>query len=439
MRTSGAVALVECGLKNATFRSVFVFQSLGHISKLQTQFKNWDSYMYSNIHMPKGFKCAGIAAGIKSGGSKDMALILSDEPAAVAGVFTQNQVCAAPVKVCREHLLQQGMARAIVMNSGIANACTGSKGMVAAKDMAAETAKLLGCEPQEIFVCSTGKIGPQLPLDKIVSGIGTLVDAAQAGNVQETAEAMMTTDTRPKVSVAEVQLEGRTVKIVGFAKGAGMIEPNMATMLSFIATDAAVEQPALQAALKKAVDASFNRISIDGDQSTNDTVLAFANGAVKNKPLSEDSTEWKVFFQALKKVCFELAMMIVHDGEGADKFVTVNVKGAASDADAELAARAVANSMLNKTAWAGRHPDWGRVMDSIGYSKARVVEEQVDIFYDNTQAVSGGCQSGVSQEELIKVVSQTDFAININLHLGEGKSTVYTCNCTEEYVRINGI
>lgn len=392
--------------------------------------------MYSEIHLPKGFKCAGIAAGIKPASVKDMALILSERPAASAGVFTTNQVCAAPVKVCRAHL-EHGVARAIVMNSGIANACTGSEGMVAAKDMAAETAKVIGCEPQEIFVCSTGKIGPQLPLDKIIPGIGKLLDAALIENVQDTAEAMMTTDTRPKVSVAEIQIEGKSVKIVGFAKGAGMIEPNMATMLSYITTDAAVEQHALQTALKKSVDMSFNRISIDGDQSTNDTVLAMANGAAENRPLDENSHDWGVFFQALEKVCFELAMMIVHDGEGADKFVTVNVRGAASEEDADLAARAVANSMLNKTAWAGTYPDWGRIMDSIGYSKAKVIEEQVDIFYDETQAVAGGCLSGVSQEDLIKVVSQTDFAININLHIGDGEAVVYTCNCTEEYVRIN--
>ncbi|WP_372793883.1 bifunctional glutamate N-acetyltransferase/amino-acid acetyltransferase ArgJ [Pontiella sp.] len=392
--------------------------------------------MYSEIHLPKGFRCAGIAAGIKPASVKDMALILSERPAASAGVFTTNQVCAAPVKVCRAHL-EHGVARAIVMNSGIANACTGSEGLVAAKEMAAETAKVIGCEPQEVFICSTGKIGPQLPLDKIIPGIGKLFESALIENVQDCAQAMMTTDTRPKVSVAEFEIEGKPVKIVGFAKGAGMIEPNMATMLSYITTDAAVEQHALQAALKEAVDGSFNRISIDGDQSTNDTVLALANGAAENRPLNENSHDWGVFFEALESVCFELAMMIVHDGEGADKFVTVRVKGAASDADAELAARAVANSMLNKTAWAGTYPDWGRIMDSIGYSKAKVVEEQVDIFYDDTQAVAGGCRSGVAQEDLIKVVSQTDFAINIDLHLGGGEAVVYTCNCTEEYVRIN--
>lgn len=392
--------------------------------------------MYSEIHLPKGFKCAGIAAGIKPASVKDMALILSELPATSAGVFTTNQVCAAPVKVCRAHL-EHGLARAIVMNSGIANACTGAEGMVAAKEMAAEAAKVAGCEPQEIFICSTGKIGPQLPLDKIIPGIGKLFGAALGEHVQDCAEAMMTTDTRPKVSVVELEIEGEPVKMVGFAKGSGMIEPNMATMLSYITTDAAVEQHAFQAALKGAVDNSFNRISVDGDQSTNDTVLALANGAAGNRPLDESSHDWGTFKHALNEVCFELAMMIVHDGEGADKFVTVYVRGAASPCDAELAARAVANSMLNKTAWAGTHPDWGRIMDSIGYSKAKVIEEQVDIFYDDTQAVAGGCQSGVSQEDLIKVVSQSDFAINIDLHIGEGEATVYTCNCTEEYVRIN--
>lgn len=392
--------------------------------------------MYSKVHMPKGFVCAGISAGIKADGSKDMALIFSMEPAAVAGVFTLNQVCAAPVKVCREHL-QHGIGRAIVMNSGIANACTGSAGIVAARSMAAETARLIGCASQEIFVCSTGRIGPQLPLDKIGPGIVKLFDAALASNVQATAEAMMTTDTRPKISVAELQVDGKTVKIVGFAKGAGMIEPNMATMLSYIATDAAVEQPALQRALKRAVDQSFNRITIDGDQSTNDTVLALANGAAGTPSLNEESAEWQRFLEALERVCFELAMMIVHDGEGANKFVTVRVSGARSDEEADLAARAVANSMLNKTAWAGSYPNWGRVMDAIGYSKAQIEEERVSIYYDDLLVVESGMRTDLAQEKLINVVSKTDFGILIDLHLGSGAAVVYTCNCTEEYVRIN--
>lgn len=392
--------------------------------------------MDSITDMPKGFKCAGIAAGIKPASVKDMALILSEGPATSAGVFTTNQVCAAPVKVCRAHLTH-GIARAIIMNSGVANACTGAEGMALAKEMCVETAKAVGCLPEDIFVCSTGKIGPQLPLDKIVPGIAKLVETASPENIQETAEAMMTTDTRPKVSAVELKMAGQTVKIVGFAKGAGMIEPNMATMLSYITTDAAVEQPALQALLKKAVDKSFNRISVDGDQSTNDTVLALANGASGMEALKASSEDWPAFVEAFETVCFELAMMIVHDGEGADKFVTVNVINAASEEDADFAARSVANSMLNKTAWAGSYPDWGRIMDAVGYSRAKVVEELVDIFYDDTQAVSHGCRSGIPQEDLIKVVSKSDFAITINLHIGEGAATVYTCNCTEEYVRIN--
>jgi glutamate N-acetyltransferase/amino-acid N-acetyltransferase len=386
--------------------------------------------------MPKGFRCAGVSAGIKPAGVKDMALILSDPPANVAGVFTTNQVCAAPVKVCREHLAH-GRGRAIVMNSGIANACTGSAGMEAAAAMAAETARLAGCDPREIYVCSTGKIGPQLPLDRIMPAIAALVESAAPEAVEDAAEAMMTTDTRPKITSAEIEIGGAAVRITGMAKGAGMIEPDMATMLAFLTTDAAIGQAPLQHALKQAVDRSFNRISVDGDQSTNDTVLLMANGAAGTPLTDEASSDWSIFTAALEKVCFDLAMMIVHDGEGADRFVTVHVKGAASVADAESAARAVANSMLNKTAWAGTKPDWGRIMDAIGYSDARVVEERVDIFYDGVQAVTGGCRSEVSPEELIKVVSQTDFAINIDLHTGEGEATVYTCSCTEEYVRIN--
>jgi len=363
--------------------------------------------------MPQGFKCAGIAAGIKNSGAKDMALIVSDAPASAAGVFTTNQVCAAPVKVCRAHL-KGGIGRAIVMNSGIANACTGQAGILAAREMCAATAGLLGCKTEEVFVCSTGRIGPQLPLEVILPAIERLVREAD-----------------------EIQIDGKPVSIVGLAKGAGMIEPNMATMLSFVTTDAAVEQAALQAVLKTAVAESFNRISVDGDQSTNDTVLCLANSAAGNRPLNRHSRDWDHFSRALEEVCFELAMMIVRDGEGATRFVTVNVSGAATAEEADFAARAVANSLLNKTAWAGEYPNWGRVMDAIGYSRARVLEERVEIAYDDQVVVSGGTRTDIPQENLVKVVSQECFNINIELNLGEGSATVYTCNCTEEYVRIN--
>ena len=392
--------------------------------------------MRADSSLPSGFSCAGISAGIKAGKKKDMALIVSDRPAVAAGVFTQNRICAAPVKLCRQHL-KNGQARAIVMNSGIANACTGAEGMTSAQKMAEETAQKIGCASEEVFVCSTGRIGPQLPLDKIEAGIERLVESASPEGVAQTAEAMMTTDTRPKTARAQFLLEGKSCTLFGFAKGAGMIEPNMATMLSFIVTDAAVEKEALQTALKHAVDQSFNRVSIDGDQSTNDTVLLLSNAAAGNAPLCPEHTDWSGFCQALDALCFDLAMQILHDGEGADRFVTVQVEGAARDADAERIARAIANSLLNKTAWAGTYPNWGRVMDAIGYSGAEVVEEQVQIFYDTLCVVENGMRSDTPQEKLVEVVSQPEFTLRIDLHLGEGTATVYTCNCTEEYVRIN--
>lgn len=384
---------------------------------------------------PMGFRSAGVAAGVKRDGSLDMALIVSDRAASAAGVFTTNQVCAAPVKVCRAHL-EQPVVRAIVMNSGVANACTGSAGMVSAEAMAAGMASELGCLPEEVLVCSTGKIGPQLPMEAIGGGVSMLSAAAAADQLEQTSRAMMTTDTRPKAAMRDVDVKGVRVRLTGLAKGAGMIEPNMATMLAFVTTDAAVEAVALQAVLKGAVDRSFNRITVDGDQSTNDSVLMLANGA-SGVVLEEGSESWAGFVAAVESLCFELAMMIVHDGEGADRFVTVLVEGAESDAAADAAARAVANSLLNKTAWAGTFPDWGRIMDAIGYSAARVDETLVSIWYGETLAVEGGVQAATAMETLVEAVSERELLIRIGLGLGSGEAVVYTCNCTEEYVRIN--
>jgi len=384
---------------------------------------------------PMGFRSAGVAAGVKRDGSLDMALIVSDRAASAAGVFTTNQVCAAPVKVCRAHL-EQPVVRAIVMNSGVANACTGSAGMVSAEAMAAGMASELGCLPEEVLVCSTGKIGPQLPMEAISGGVSMLSAAAAADQLEQTSRAMMTTDTRPKAAMRDVDVKGVRVRLTGLAKGAGMIEPNMATMLAFVTTDAAVEAVALQAVLKGAVDRSFNRITVDGDQSTNDSVLMLANGA-SGVVLEEGSESWAGFVAAVESLCFELAMMIVHDGEGADRFVTVLVEGAESDAAADAAARAVANSLLNKTAWAGTFPDWGRIMDAIGYSAARVDETLVRIWYGETLAVEGGVQAATAMETLVEAVSERELLIRIGLGLGSGEAVVYTCNCTEEYVRIN--
>ena len=388
------------------------------------------------IRWPKGFRSSGISAGIKVDGSLDMALIYSDVLATAAGVFTTNQVCAAPVKLCRAHL-KEPHARAIVVNSGVANACTGKAGMESAMLMASQTADELTCLPEEVLVCSTGKIGPQLPMEKIGSGLVALADSVAIDQIDVTAQAIMTTDTRSKQVVRDIELGGLAVRLTGLAKGAGMIEPNMATMLAFITTDASVEPGILQQVLSSAVDQSFNRITVDGDQSTNDTVLILANGTSGAVVESMDPTGYGAFVTALNEICFDLAMMIVRDGEGADRFVTVVVDGAQSIDEADLAARAVANSLLNKTAWAGTYPDWGRIMDAIGYAAAQVDEERVNIFYGTTQAVEGGIQAAISMEEMVKAVSEVELLIRIELGLGTGSATVYTCNCTEAYVQIN--
>ncbi len=389
------------------------------------------------LPLPNGFSAAGIAAGIKKKKSKDMALIVSDVPAVSAAVFTTNQIKAAPVKWGLQ-IAGQTTAQAIVMNSGNANACTGPQGAIDTEATAVLTAGHLDIDPKHVFVCSTGTIGKPLPMDKISGGIETLFKSLSPENGRDVAEAMMTTDLVPKSMTVEIEIGGKPVRITGLAKGSGMIEPNMATMLAFIVTDAAVEKHALQCALRFATDTSFNRISVDGDQSTNDTVIALANGTAGNKVLTQDSKDWNLFFQTLEKMLFELAIMIVKDGEGATKVVTVRVIGAASNDEADQAARAVANSMLNKTAWAGNRPNWGRIIDAVGYSHAQVQENLIDITYDDAPAARGGMAfPEASEETLIKIVSKEAFTIHINLNLGGGEAMVYTCNCTEDYVRIN--
>lgn len=393
--------------------------------------------MKKSLPLPKGFSAAGIAAGIKKKKkAKDMALIVSDVFAESAAVFTTNQVKAAPVK-WDIRVVEHNGARAIVMNSGNANACTGSQGAADAEAMAALTAGKLGVNPLDVFVCSTGTIGKPLPMDKIAGGIELLFENLSPENGMDAAEAMMTTDLVSKTVTAELDLDGTPVRITGIAKGSGMIEPNMATMLAFILTDAAIDKHTLQCGLRAAADMSFNRITVDGDRSTNDSVICLANGLAGNDLITQDSKHWKLFFQTLEKLLFDLSMMIVKDGEGATRVITVRVIGAATNGEANEAARAVANSMLNKTAWAGTRPNWGRIMDAIGYSYAQVQEDRVDITYDAVPAVRGGTAYNVPEEDLIAAVSKDAFTIHINLNLGGGEAVVYTCNCTEDYVRIN--
>ncbi len=387
------------------------------------------SKIEGSVTAPKGFRAASVAAGIKKPGKKDMALIVSDVPATVAATFTTNQVKAAPVKVSMAHT-RTGKACAIVVNSGNANACTGEIGMVHARAMATAVARRVGCQDSGVLVCSTGRIGVPLPIVKVEAGIKKLLGNLSSNGGNAAAEAIMTTDTFAKKIAVRVHHGDKTVHIGAIAKGAGMIEPNMATMLCFITTDAAIHRPVLQRALRAAVNQSFNRISVDGDTSTNDTVICLANGLAGSFPLAP-------FQQALNHVCLELAKMMVQDGEGVSKFVTVNVRGARNDRDAEVAARAIANSTLVKCCWCGNDPNWGRIMDAIGYSAAKVTESLVEIAFDGLVAVRNGLATRVSVERLKKIVTKPTFTVDVNLHLGTGECTIHTCDLTEKYVTLN--
>lgn len=425
-----------------------------------------------SVVAPKGFKAAGVfcdikrlgtGKGSKKGNKRDLALIVSETPATVAGMFTTNQVCAAPVKVCIERV-KRGKAQAIVVNSGNANACTGRQGLADAREMAGFAERALILPKGSVLVGSTGRIGVTMPMDNVRAGIieaaveldSTVENAAQA------AEAILTSDTRAKQIAVEFKLGGKTVRIGGMCKGAGMIQPGMsatgkrpaaipqglhATMLCFITTDAAIEAKALQGALHEAVAHSFNRITVDGDMSTNDTVLVLANGLAGNEPIKKQSrhggTKIETFQTALNHVCLELAKMIVRDGEGVHRVVTVRVKGAKSGADADAAARAVANSSLVKTSWHGGDPNWGRIIDAIGYSPAMVVEEKIDIGYSAPESkeilwsLKRGQPTSATFKQLCAAVSPKEFDLHINLNLGKASAVMYAADLTEEYVDFN--
>jgi glutamate N-acetyltransferase/amino-acid N-acetyltransferase len=428
-----------------------------------------------SITAPKGFRASGVFCDIKrlgtgkgseKGNKRDLALIVSDTPAVAAGLFTTNQVCAAPVKLCMARV-KSGAARAIVVNSGNANACTGMQGRRDAEAMATATAQQLGLVAREVLVGSTGRIGVFMPMDNVKNGIEQA--AAILGNnvehADQAAEAIMTSDTRSKQVAVEFGVGRTTVRIGGICKGAGMIQPGMsasgrrpaaaplhATMLCFITTDAAIERTALQLSLTEAVANSFNRITVDGDMSTNDTILALANGMAQNsritpaeirKAVRNGSGPAATFQAALNHVCLELARMIVKDGEGVSRFIAVRVKGARSQADAEAAARAVANSALVKTSWCGGDPNWGRVLCALGYSKAKLEEEKADVGYSLPGSASiefalrRGQPTNTRFETLCRITTQPEFDLHINLNLGQGSAVMYASDLTEAYVDFN--
>jgi glutamate N-acetyltransferase / amino-acid N-acetyltransferase len=386
----------------------------------------------------RGFLAGSVYCGVKASNASrpDVALVYSPQPTVVAATFTTNQVKAAPVRVSMAHLRGRDV-RAIVANAGNANACTGCAGLETARRMVVATAKALKVRPRQVMVCSTGRIGVPLPIKKMVTAIRKLPPALKSNGSRRAAEAIMTSDTFPKEFAVECEIDAKAVRIGGIAKGAGMIDPNMATMLCFLTTDAAIEKKPLQEALSAAVDQSFNCITVDGDMSTNDTVILLANGLAANKPLRPGTPGLKIFQRALDHVTRNLARMIVEDGEGVTKFVEVHVNGAANLLDARRAAGAVANSKLTKCAWFGGDPNWGRIMDALGYSGAKLREETVDIFYDGIIAVKGGMPSKTPFSKLKKIVAQKKITITIDLHLGRADYTVFTTDLSTEYVKLN--
>lgn len=391
------------------------------------------------ITTPLGFKAAGVHAGIKKNGKEDVGILYSTVPAAAAALFTTNQMAAAPVLVSRE-AISRGKARALVVNSGCANACTGDQGLVDAREMAHKTAQALSLDDCEVLVSSTGVIGVNLPMDKVTAGIAQAAAALSEQGHDSMLAAIMTTDTFSKSCAYEFTLGGKTCRMAGIAKGAGMIHPNMATMLSFVTTDAAIEPALLKQALTEAVELSFNMISVDGDTSTNDTIAVMANGQAGNPVItSADSQDYQEFYTALRQVCTDLAQLIVRDGEGATKFLEINVTGALSFADAKSAAMAIAKSPLVKTAFFGQDPNWGRILCAVGYSGAKSQPDKTSLDIGGLTIVSNGQgAAGFDTAKLKEIMAAKDIAITVNLGLGQASATVWTCDFSYEYVKING-
>jgi glutamate N-acetyltransferase/amino-acid N-acetyltransferase len=387
---------------------------------------------------PKGFQAAGIACGIKAvAGAKDLALIYSDEPVQVAGLFTRNRVKAAPVLATRRRV-RRGVCHALIVNSGNANACTGDKGLHDAEAMAQVTARALHIPSRHVLVSSTGIIGHPLPLERIEEGIPSLVARLSNDGFADAAEAIMTTDTRPKMVTEQVTISGQEITILGMAKGSGMIHPQLATMLAFVLTDAAVEHTVLSALLKEGVSATFNRITVDGETSTNDMVLLMANGAAGHGFLHPEDDGFVSFKEALFRIMDHLARAIVEDGEGHTKVVEIRVQGARNIREAERVAFAVARSPLVKTAFFGHHPNWGRIVAAAGNAGVAFDPQKVSIFFDDVMVVEHGIAApGADEEEQRRVLKQEEFTITIDLHQGSAQASVLTTDLTHQYVTIN--
>ena len=399
--------------------------------------------MFSDVHKkagvtyPQGFQAAGVKAGIKKSGNLDVAVIYTEQEAAVAGTFTQNAVASAPVRASKK-VIATGMAHAITANAGCANACTGEQGEKDAAAMQDITATALGCKADDVVVASTGVIGVNLPMDKMENGIKQAVKELSSDGSENAGKAIITTDTYSKACATEITLGGKEVRFGAIAKGSGMIQPNMATMLCFITTDAAIDSKLLQKALSEIVEVSFNMISIDGDMSTNDMVIVLANGAAGNAKITEENEDYKLFKATLQNICQELSKKIAADGEGATKFLTISVTGARNFAEAKTIGMSVAKSPLVKTAFFGEDPNWGRVICAVGYAGVPMDPQKTVVKFGGIPVYANGVGAEYDEAELRKVMEAHDIIITIDMGEGDAKADIWSCDFSYEYVKING-
>ena len=394
----------------------------------------------SEAALPRGFRFAATACGLKKTGALDLAIFSSDVSASAAAVFTQNLVVAAPVTLSKKHLqLSKGRMRALVVNAGNANCATGAQGDAASLRMVEETARRLRIPLHEVFVCSTGVIGVQLPIEKILRALPSLARncRSSARSFAELSLAICTTDTRPKTSAASFKMAGKRIHLVGCAKGAGMIHPNMATMLAFVATDAAISPALLQKTLNEVTKRTFNAISVDGDTSTNDTLLVFANGEAGTPPIQKDSKAHRAFAAALEEVCQSLALQIVADGEGAQRVIEIEVRHAKSEAAARRIAETIATSPLVKTAFAGGDPNWGRIFSAAGRSGVKFDPALVDIQMAGIPVLRRGQPLDFNERAASNKLLAEHVPLIVDLHAGNATARYWTCDFTAEYVRIN--
>ena len=390
--------------------------------------------------LPRGFQFGAVNCGLRKPPNVDLGLILAEEPAAAAAVFTRNLVQAAPVLLCREHMKHAAAGmRAVIVNTRNANCATGPAGLAASRATAQEVAQNLRCAPEQVLVCSTGVIGVQLPVEKIRRAVPALTKAAAgaAGNFDSFTRAILTTDTRPKWAAARCRVGGKTVRVLGCAKGAGMIHPNMATMLAYIVSDAAIRQPLLQRALSAVVPTTFNAVTVDGDTSTNDTALLLASGKAGNRPIARPDGDYKRFLQALEQVCHSLALQIVADGEGASRVIEIEVRGAPSDAAAVQVARTIAHSPLVKTMFAGADPNWGRILAAAGRSGVNFDPNRTDIWMAGILACRRGVEHPFSERDAHRRLLRDFVNVDVDLGAGRGLARVWTCDFTTDYVHIN--